>query len=244
MARGLAYVGTSGWHYQHWVGPFYPPGLAPAAFLPYYSVRFRSVEIDSTFYRLPTQTAVERWRDETPDDFVFSCKASRYITHMKRLKDPRVSSQRFLTVIKGLGHKLGPILFQLPPHWEVNTKRLAAFLDALPGGHRFAFEFRNGTWFTPVVCRLLESAHAAFCIYDLDRRQSPVKVTADFAYLRLHGPDGPYGGCYDDQALRRWAMRCIAWREAGLDVFCYFDNDEAGYAAQNAATLRRMMGGQ
>jgi len=241
MADGNIHIGTSGWHYPHWVGPFYPEGTRPEDFLGFYARRFGSVEINSAFYRLPDRATFARWRDGTPRGFLFACKASRYITHMKKLKDPAQSTTRFFDAAAALGDKLGPILFQLPPRWRADTARLARFLEALPGGFRYAFEFRDPSWFTPPVRKLLAAHGAALCIYDLDRRRSPVAVTADFVYLRLHGPDGPYRGKYDGRTLFGWTRRVIAWRKSGLDVFCYFDNDEKGYAPADALQLARMV---
>jgi uncharacterized protein YecE (DUF72 family) len=241
VAGGKIHIGTSGWHYAHWVGPFYPEGTEPHAFLAYYARGLHSVEINSTFYRLPEPATLAEWRDITPDGFVFACKASRYITHMKKLKDPARTIRRFLAAVATLGGKLGPILFQLPPRWRVDVERLARFLAALPEQFRFAFEFRDESWFTPEVCDLLARHGAAFAAYDLDGRRSPVRVTAGFVYVRLHGPDGPYRGQYDGRTLAGWARHITAWREAGLDVFCYFDNDEAGYAPQDAMRLAGMV---
>lgn len=241
MADGKIHIGTSGWHYAHWVGPFYPPGTRPADFLGLYAGRFGTVEINNAFYRLPEPATFARWRDATPRGFLFACKASRFITHMKKLRDPARSTARFFAAAAVLGDKLGPILFQLPPRWHADADRLAQFLEALPQGFRFAFEFRDRSWFAPGIRKLLAAHGAAQCIYDLDRRRSPVAVTADFVYLRLHGPDGPYRGTYDGRTLFGWTRRILAWRSAGLDVFCYFDNDENGYAAADALTLARLV---
>ncbi len=241
MTRGKIYIGTSGWRYDHWVGPFYPQDLAPDDFLVFYSQQFETVEINSTFYGLPSAATLAAWRNGTPSSFVFACKASRYITHMKKLKDPRQSTAKFFDAVDQLGNKLGPILFQLPPRWHANRDRLAAFLTTLPTQHRYAFEFRDQTWLADDVYELLARHHAALCMYDLGGRRSPVKVTAGFAYVRLHGPDGSYRGRYDGRTLFGWARRLCAWRQAGIDVYCYFDNDERGYAAEDARRLLDMI---
>jgi uncharacterized protein YecE (DUF72 family) len=243
MAKGRILIGTSGWHYRHWVGPFYPPRLPARERLRFYAERFPSVELNNTFYRLPRAEAVAGWRDGTPEGFVFACKGSRFLTHMKKLKDAGDGIARFFAAIGPLREKLGPILFQLPGGWRVNAERLDEFLKAVPKGHRYAFEFRDETWFTAEVIDLLRRSGAALCAWDFDRRQSPVELTADFAYVRLHGPDGPYRGSYDDRALRGWARRLGAWRDKGIDAYCYFDNDDSGYAAANAARLMQMVGG-
>ncbi len=241
MASGRIHVGTSGWHYEHWVGPFYPEGMPSAEFLTYYARHFRSVELNSTFYHLPKPATLAGWYERTPADFVFTCKASRYITHMKKLKDPEASIVRFFDVIAVLRSKLGAVVFQLPPRWRVDVPRLRTFLAALPNGYRYAFEFRDESWFGDETYDALARHNAAFCIYDLARRLSPLQVTANFVYVRLHGPDGPYCGQYDRRTLRGWARRCRAWATQGRDVFFYFDNDEAGYAASDALSLFQML---
>lgn len=184
------HIGTSGWHYEHWVGPFYPEAVPAEDYLSFYAERFAAVEVNNTFYQLPARETLVSWRDGTPGDFLFACKASRYITHMKKLKDPRDSLRRFFEVVEALDPKLGPILFQLPPRWHVDVERLEGFLEALPAGRRYAFEFRDESWFAAEVYDALARHNAAFCIYDLAGRRSPVEVTADFAYVRLHGSYG------------------------------------------------------
>jgi uncharacterized protein YecE (DUF72 family) len=243
MAWGAIHIGTSGWSYPHWIGPYYPDGTKAASFLSVYARDFASVEINQTFYQLPAPSVVGAWHDETPANFVFACKASRYITHMKKLKDPVQSTERFFDAIAPLGDKLGPILFQLPPRWRVNGDRLANFLDALPESFRYAFEFRDKSWFTAEVYGMLACRDAAVCTYDLDGWRSPVKLTASFMYIRLHGPDGPYRGTYDGRTLFGWARRIESWAARGCDVFCYFDNDEKGFAAIDARRLAAMING-
>lgn len=234
-------VGTSGWHYKHWVGSFYPEGLRPKGFLAFYARHFATTEVNNTFYNLPKPETLAAWRDGTPESFVFACKASRYITHMKKLRDPLESSRRFLAAMEMLGEKLGPMLFQLPPRWRLNLGRLGAFLETLPAGRRTAFEFRDESWFEPAVYELLARHNAAFCIYDLAGQAAPREVTADFVYLRLHGPGKAYQGSYSDDALAGWAARLLTWRKAGLDAFVYFDNDEKGYAVRDARRLSAMI---
>jgi len=234
------HIGTSGWNYTHWRGPFYPDDLPAKNWQNYYMERFHTVEVNNTFYRLPEKKTFRKWRDESPEAFLYSVKASRYITHMKKLKDPAAPVANFLDHADMLGDKLGPVLFQLPPRWKLNIDRLDDFLKTLPQGRRFAFEFRDDTWWEPSVYERLRQHNAAFCIFDLEGRQTPVELTADFAYVRLHGPEGAYQGKYDDDTLSRWANAFKAWMQKGIEVFCYFDNDENGYAAQNALKLREM----
>ncbi len=211
--------------------------MRPAEYLAHYSKLFSTVEIDATFYRLPTAHAVWTWRRDTPRGFVFSCKASRFITHMKKLKDPDKSTPPFFSMLEGLGPKLGPILFQLPPRWHANLPRLRWFLDALPTSHTFVFEFRDPSWFRADILSALADKNAACCIYDLDGTVSPFEITSDVVYVRLHGPNGPYQGTYSKKAIEYWADRLVAWRDGGRDVYCYFDNDQSGYAVRDATTL-------
>jgi uncharacterized protein YecE (DUF72 family) len=235
------YIGTSGWHYKHWKGPFYPPRLPDKAFLEYYADHFGTAEINNSFYRLPEKETLVRWRNAVPEDFIFSVKASRYLTHMKKLKDPNEPLERFLDGVSILGDKLGPILFQLPPRWRSNPQRLEGFLDILPENFRYTFEFRDPSWFDEKIYDLLTRYRASLCVYDLAGRTSPKEITADFAYVRLHGPDGPYRGRYGSQELAGWGAKFSTWLKEGLPVYCYLDNDEGGYAVQDALRLRQMM---
>jgi uncharacterized protein YecE (DUF72 family) len=184
---------------------------------------------------------LEEWRDEAPKGFVFSTKASRYITHMKKLKDPQASTKKFYERIVFLGEKLGPILFQLPPHWKFNRQRLEEFLASLNDDFRYAFEFRDQSWINNDTYDLLKQHNAAFCIYEFAGYLSPKKVTTDFVYIRLHGPKGAYQGNYTTQRLNRWADDIFSWADKGRAIYCYFDNDEAGYAAQNALHLQSIL---
>ena len=210
--------------------------------LAYYCERFDTVELNNSFYHLPKKSSLESWRDSTPPGFCFAAKGSRFLTHMKKLKDPEQGLNRFLDAIEVLQQKLGPILFQLPPNWELDVERLANFLGFLPGEHRYAFEFRNASWSVPEIYDLLRQRNAANCIFHLAGTQSPIEVTADFAYVRLHGPGGKYQGSYSDQALVEWALRIRKWRQELKTIYVYFDNDEAGYAAQNALRLKDLIG--
>ncbi len=239
---GSVRIGTSGWHYAHWRGPLYEAGLAPARMLEFYARHFDTVEINNSFYRLPSTETLESWRKGTPAGFCFAVKGSRFITHNKKLKDPQNALDNFLPRLKALGNKLGPILFQLPPSWKLNAERIEEFLSALPRRHQYAFEFRERSWHVPQVYEILRRHNAAFCAYHLFGFESPIEVTADFAYVRLHGPDGPYQGSYTRAQLRDWAERIRGWRRSLKDVYVYFDNDQAGYAALNALELKKLVG--
>jgi uncharacterized protein YecE (DUF72 family) len=237
---GHIHIGTSGWHYDHWRGPFYRKDLPDGEMLACYAQSFRTAEINNSFYKLPSKETFATWRDTVPEDFVFSVKANRFITHMKKLKDPMEPLENFYAHAMVLEDKLGPTLFQLPPRWTCNVERLSSFLGHLGHGCRSAFEFRDHSWFNEEVYEALRAAGAAFCIYDLAGKLSPKIVTAPFVYVRLHGPNGPYRGQYDDQTLADWLTSFATWVRQGREIFCYFDNDEAGYAAQDALRLQKM----
>ena len=240
---GRVLIGTSGWSYPHWRGLFYPRDLRHEAELAYYARRFDSVEINSTFYRLPERSMLRTWRDAVPGDFVFAVKASRYITHMKKLNAPGAALRTFFRRIEALGDKLGPVLFQLPPRWHCSPRRLASFLGSLSSHFRYAFEFRDQSWLMREVYDLLARANAGLCIYELGGFRSPIEVTSKLVYVRLHGPGAPYQGCYDRRALARWAKQILAWSSEGRSAFCYFDNDQLAYAALNARDLARRVAG-
>ena len=235
----MIHVGTSGWHYKHWIGPFYPEKMRPKEMLAFYAERFDVVELNNTFYKLPSEEALDTWRDSTPARFRFAAKGSRFLTHMKKLKDTGKGIERFFEKADRLGWKLGPVLFQLPPHWEVNVDRLKEFLMAMPRHHRYAFEFRNPTWNIEPVFATLRKFNAAYCIFELAGVNSPMEITANFTYIRLHGPGGAYQGSYDDRTLRAWAKRLRDWKLRASYIF--FDNDQAGYAAMNALRLKEML---
>lgn len=240
-------IGTSGWLYRHWRGVVYPPRLPMAKWLSYYAQFFSTVEINSTFYGLPSVRTVSTWRDATPAGFCFAVKGSRYLTHLKKLTDPADGLNRMNERLAPLGDKLGPILFQLPPRWPCDLDRLASFIRAVqalrPAG-RYAFEFRDPTWHNPEVHRLLREHNVAWCVYDLAGFRSAIEVTADFAYVRLHGPATvAYSGTYSDDALAFWAEQVRRWRGSLSAVYIYFDNDEAGYAFRDAARLRSLVEG-
>ncbi len=237
---GEVRIGTSGWAYKDWNGPFYPDEVKAGDRLAYISRRFATLEINASFYRMPTDKAVANWREQTPDDFLFAWKASRYITHNKKLTDPADSLAYMFARTEGLGDKVGPILFQLPPNLRRNHERLAAFLKALPKRGRFAFEFRHPGWYEPAVLDLLRDHGAAFCISDHHDAPAPFAVTADFVYLRGHGPGGRYHGRYGTAALKDWTDHIRRWRE-DHDVFVYFDNDVKSAAPADAQQLIDML---
>lgn len=236
------HIGTSGWHYKHWQGPFYAEKLGAAKMLEYYARHFDTVELNNTFYRLPPESALQSWRDSTAPNFLFAVKGSRFLTHMKKLKDPEQGLKNFFDRVEILGKKLGPILFQLPPFWDCNVERLEDFLKALPKRHRYAFELRNASWHNAQVFELLHRHNAAFCIYEIAGFHAEVRLTADFTYVRLHGPGGAYQGSYEPQTLDAWAARIRGWKRKLRAIYVYFDNDQEAYAVKNALDLRALIG--
>jgi uncharacterized protein YecE (DUF72 family) len=236
------FIGTSGWHYKHWLGGvFYPEGTRGSEMFQFYARHFNTVEINNSFYRLPLATTFDAWRESSPEGFCFAVKASRFITHMKKLKDPESSSAKFFLVAERLHEKLGPILFQLPPRWKVNVERLRQFLAALPKDHKYVIEFRDESWFVAPVYEVMRKYNVAFCIHDFADMKVPDEVTADFIYLRFHGPtSAKYFGSYSKVQLRRWAEKIERWREK-VSVYGYFNNDPGGEAVRNALMLKSLL---
>lgn len=240
---GNIHIGTSGWNYDHWKEAFYPKNLSQDQWLDHYKDQFDTVEVNNSFYKLPDTRTLEKWKKNVPENFVFAAKANRYITHMKKLNEPEDSLNKMLDAFKSLGNNLEPILFQLPPNWKFNEERFRQFTDLLPDDFIYVFEFRNKDWINETSFSILEEKNSAFCIYELAGYQSPEEVTADFVYIRLHGPSNKkYRGKYNQEQLSYWADRLNTWSEQNKDVYIYFDNDEKGYAPQNALELKEMIG--
>jgi uncharacterized protein YecE (DUF72 family) len=235
-------VGTSGWSYQSWRGPFFPKRLPARQHLEYYANRFETAELNGVFYRTPTPAAVEGWRDRTGSGFVFAWKASKFITHWKRLSQSSVNSLQLLEErLSILGDKAGPVLFQLPPQFEADAGRLAAFLALLPEARRYSFEFRHPSWYAPAILRLLSDRNIALCISDHHDAPAPWDQTADFIYLRGHGPRGGYEGRYPAATLGAWCKSIVRWRRKGCDCYVYFDNDQKSAAPMDALALSRLL---
>ena len=237
---GSVRIGTSGWTYDHWLGRFYPEKAKGESRLRQYARTFRSVEINARFYRMPTPKAMRTWLDETPDDFLFTAKTSRFITHRKRLREPETHIPIFYGRIFELHAKLGPLLIQLPPNFAIDLERLRAFCDRLPP-HRYAVELRHESWWCEEVYDYLCARNIAFCLFHLAGRETPDVVTADFVYIRLHGPGAAYQGSYSDETLRVWQEKLERWCAEGRDAYIYFDNDEKAYAAEDARRLQDWM---
>jgi uncharacterized protein YecE (DUF72 family) len=238
MARIL--VGTSGWHYDSWRGPFFPAGLPVKSQLQYYASQFGAAELNGVFYRTPSRDSVQGWREQTGSDFVFSWKASKFITHWKRLSANSVNSLELLEDrISLLGGKAGPILFQLPPNFRADKDRLASFLKLLSPKRRYSFEFRHPSWYSAPILRLLKDENISLCISD--DAPAPWKRTADFVYIRGHGPGGRYRGRYLATTLQTWARRIKTWNKRGCEVFVFFDNDQKSAAPFDALKLRQIL---
>lgn len=239
--HGRVRVGISGWAYSHWKPHFYPKEVKDAGRLAHYAGHFDTVELNSTFYRPAAGSLLARWRNNVPDDFLFSVKAWRRFTHFQHLKVDPVELASFLRSLSPLAEKKGPALFQLPATCSINVKYLGAFLQLLPPDCRAAFEFRHSSWWTQEIFDLLCEHGAGFCIFDLKQVLSPMPVTADFVYVRLHGPKRPYFDHYARATLGAWARRVSTWSEAGLDVFFYFNNTDEAAAAGDATILKKLL---
>jgi uncharacterized protein YecE (DUF72 family) len=243
------HIGTSGYSYAHWSdGVFYPPGVRQKRWLEYYAGRFDTVELNVTFYRLPAKIVFEGWYKRTPDNFTFSIKGSRFITHVKRLKDCREPLKLFFENASGLKKKLDIVLWQLHPKMKADPERLAAFCSlfdtsAIARRVRHAFEFRHESWFSEEILGLLRTYNHALCIAHSPRWPSVEAVTADFIYLRFHGGEQLYGSNYSSREMREWAAKCRGWLKEGRDTYAYFNNDAHGFAAKNALSLRSYIKG-
>ncbi|MGN6491458.1 MAG: DUF72 domain-containing protein [Agriterribacter sp.] len=237
MKKAAIYIGTSGWQYAHWKKRFYPDKLSTKDQLSYYATKLSTVEVNNSFYATPVKQHLQKWAATVPETFLFAIKVNRYFTHLKKLHTTKAEITQFVKLVSHLGNKLGPLLLQLPPRWKVNIERLKTFLDTLPPKHRYVFEFRNDTWHTQEVYDLLQKHNCALCIYELEHYISPLVLTADFVYIRLHGPAQKYRGSYSAATLGKWAKNCRKWLQQKKDVYVYFDNDEKAFAPANALQL-------
>jgi uncharacterized protein YecE (DUF72 family) len=234
-------VGTSGWEYRHWVGSFYPRDLARDRRLEFYADRFDTVELNNSFYRLPDGDVFARWARRVPKQFAFAVKASRYLTHVRRLREPEEPLERLWSRADRLGAHLGPMLYQLPPRWRPNHDRLATFLMAVPRSRLQAIEIRDRRWYGARLASLLADAEVALCIHDMPgSTPAPVRV-GPFVYIRFHGAGERYGGAYSAQRLTAWGRRIRAWSEQGWPVWAYFNNDIGGHAVRDADRLRTLI---
>jgi len=233
-------IGCSGWQYKHWRGDFYPADLPTSRWLEYYSTRFDTVEINNSFYRLPDVTTFAAWEARVPRGFVYAVKASRFLTHMKKLRDPEDPLDLFFARARYLKRTLGPVLYQLPPRWALNLERLNTFLAALPRRRRHVIEFRDPSWYTDAVFDSLQRRGVSLCLHDMQGSATGRWAVGPFAYVRFHGP-AKYSGTYSNARLMAWAEWCAQRLRDGVPVYAYFNNDIGGHAPRDAARFRAMV---
>jgi len=234
-------IGTSGWHYADWQGRFYPEKLPKSKWFEHYAKDFDTVEINNTFYRLPKEQTFKNWHKQAPKNFLYTVKANRFITHIKRLKDPEEPLERFFKGALLLKENLGPVLYQLPPGFHKDLDRLEGFLRILPKRLISVFEFRHKSWFSEDTYDLLRKFNTGFCIHDMPGMKVPRVITCDVIYVRFHGPTGKYQGNYSNTALRDWANWIRDNLKGKKTVFAYFNNDYNAYAIGNAKTLKEQL---
>jgi uncharacterized protein YecE (DUF72 family) len=232
------YIGTSGWVYKHWRGVFYPEGLPQTKWLEFYTQHFSTVELNNTFYQLPSEKTFAGWRERSSPDFAYAVKVSRFITHLKKLRNVEEALGNFFSRAQLLGEKLGPLLYQLPPNMPRNDAILWDFLQLLPPRLHHVFEFRHESWFDEEIFDLLRKHKAGLCIFDMPGLITPVIATTDFTYIRFHGSSGLYSSCYADTELEKWAERIGSLGKDLEAIYIYFNNDAEGSAISNAKTLR------
>lgn len=235
-------IGTSGWQYKHWKGGFYPPELRQASWLEHYAERFDTVELNNSFYRLPEETAFDAWRRRLPAGFVVAVKASRYLSHVRRLAEPEQPVRLLMERAERLGEKLGPVLVQLPPKMKQDLDRLDQTLRSFPRRQKVTVEFRDSSWFTNGCRRVLEKYGSAMCIADGGAVDSPLWRTADWGYVRFHSGRASPASCYGSRSLRTWAERIASVWSPDDDVYAYFNNDLHGCAPRNARTFASAAG--
>jgi len=231
------FVGTSGWHYDHWRGLYYPEGLARPKWLQFYGKQFNTVELNNSFYHLPTEKAFITWRELAPENFVYAVKVSRFITHLKKLRNIGSALDNFLSRACLLQDKLGPLLYQLPPNMKRNDVVLESFLSSLPQEYRHVFEFRHESWIDDAVFEILRRYKVGLCVFDMPGFTCPPVATSDFAYIRFHGSGGMYSSCYSNEELSQWAKKIAKLAKGVKIVYIYFNNDAEAFAIKNALTL-------
>ena len=235
------YVGCSGWHYEHWRGLYYPQALPKSKWLSFYARQFTTVELNNTFYRLPSDKAFTTWRESTPENFIFAVKVSRFITHIKRLRNLGATVENFLSRAAFLKEKLGPLLYQLPPSMKRNDELLQNFLSTLPSKYQHVIEFRHESWIDEAVFDILRRHNVGLCVFDMPGFSCPLVATSDFAYIRFHGSEGPYSSSYSDEELTQWAQRIACLDQNVKASYSYFNNDADAFAIENAIALRNLL---
>jgi len=236
------HIGCSGWVYKHWRGLFYPEGLPQKRWFERYAEEFDTVELNNSFYRLPSGDTFEKWRKQAPPGFCYAVKANRYLTQAKKLKECEEPLQRMMTAVRCLGDRLGPMLYQLPPSMKINLERLESFLTMLPNDVTNVFEFRNKDWYVPETYALLDRHGASFCVHDMPGLRTERVAVGPIAYLRFHGGEGKYWGRYSDEGLLSWTDWIVQQARQDRPVWCYFNNDIHGHAIEDARTLKSMVG--
>ena len=235
------YVGCSGWHYEHWRELYYPDELPKTKWLQFYAGQFNTVELNNSFYKLPSEKAFASWRESTPDGFVFAVKVSRFITHIKRLKNLGSAVENFLSRAVLLEEKLGPLLYQLPPNMKRNDELLQNFLSSLPPGYQHVVEFRHESWIDDAVFDVLREHNVGFCVFDMPGFGCPLVATSDFAYVRFHGGEGLYSSCYSEEELSEWSQRIPRLTRDVKVSYIYFNNDAEAFSVKNAITLENYL---
>jgi uncharacterized protein YecE (DUF72 family) len=241
---GRLHIGTSGFSYDHWKGIFYPEGLKSREWLEFYCRSFDTVELNSSFYHLPSEKVVESWRQRTPRDFLYAVKASRYITHRLKLSGVDDSLRLFYGRMEHLGPKLGPILFQLPPSLKIDLDKLADFCGLLKDKHRHVIEFRHESWDTDETLSILREHNVCACFVSMPGIESIEEVTSDFIYIRFHGAEELYASKYTKKQLQIWRDLISEYRRSNLDIYAYFNNDYNAFAVENAMSLKDLLSGR
>jgi len=235
--KGAFHIGCSGWNYNHWKGLFYPEKSSSNTWFKEYSSHFSTVEINNTFYNLPETSVFDNWREQAPPGFIYAVKANRFITHMKKLKDPKKSLELFLSRTRLLKKHLGPVLFQLPPHWKVNTERFDNFTDLLPKDLECVFEFRDPSWYDEGIYRIMKKKKISLCLHDMPGSESPLETVGPICYIRFHGATGIYAGGYSLTHLKKWIRLIKEAISDSKDVYVYFNNDAEAHAPHDAEKL-------
>lgn len=234
-------IGTSGWSYEHWKEKFYPKGIKSKERLSFYSKSFSTVEINNSFYNLPKEETLINWRESVPENFVFSIKANRYLTHIRRLRAEEKSVELFFSRVKVLGPKMGPVLFQLPPNLSGDVMLFKQFLKLLPQKQKVVFEFRNDSWYEQEIFNIFKENGLTLCFHDHSDAPPPLLITSNILYIRMHGPSGSYSGKYSEKEIKTLARKILNLKGEVNEVYCYFNDDIKGYAIENALLLKEIV---
>jgi len=234
-------IGTSGWYYNHWSGLFYPANLPKTRWFQYYAEHFDSVEVNNTFHQLPKQESVKKWYAQAPKNFIYTVKANRYITHIKRLKNASDALERFFETVDLLKQKLGPVLYQLPPSLQKDLDLLGGFIRLLPKNRIAVFEFRHKSWYSDDTFELLNKFNVGFCVHDMPSKQSPRINTGNIIYIRFHGSTEKYSGNYTKSTLKDWVHWLKEQNKKARRIYIYFNNDFNAFAVENAKQIKEQI---